>query len=229
MKDIRPIRGKYYIRQLIEQGEHEHQDFKYAISDARKIARSISAFANNDGGRLLVGVKDNGSIVGIPNEEDIYMIENAAERYCIPPAEVVIDAFKVENGAVVLRVDIHKAHERPVYCLEENNRKVAYIRVKDQNIAAHPIMVRGWEMSKGKSSFACSAEERGILSWISENEPVNPDDMHLKLHISRERCEDALSFFASMNLIVFVHTPHGFMIVIPKDEEDGDDDINVFP
>ena len=52
MKDIPAIKGKFYVSRLIEEGEHEHQDFKYAISDARKIARSISAFANNDGGRL---------------------------------------------------------------------------------------------------------------------------------------------------------------------------------
>ena len=49
-----------YIQQLIAEGEHVHQDFKFAISDARKIAKSLSAFANTEGGRLLVGVKDNG-------------------------------------------------------------------------------------------------------------------------------------------------------------------------
>lgn len=54
-----------YIQQLIAKGEHVHQDFKFAISDARKIAKSLSAFANTEGGRLLVGVKDNGKIAGI--------------------------------------------------------------------------------------------------------------------------------------------------------------------
>ena len=54
-----------YIHKLVAEGEHEHQDFKFEISDARKIARSISAFANTGGGRLLVGVKDNGKIAGI--------------------------------------------------------------------------------------------------------------------------------------------------------------------
>jgi len=47
------------IYKLIAQGEHQQQDFKYCISDSRKIARSLVAFANTDGGRLLVGVKDN--------------------------------------------------------------------------------------------------------------------------------------------------------------------------
>jgi len=218
MKDIRPIRGKFYIQKLIEQGEHEHQDFKYAITDARKIARSISAFANNDGGRLLIGVKDNGAIAGIPNEEDIYMIESAAELYCEPAAEVTIDAFTVENGAVVLRADISKATERPIYCIEGNGRKVAYFRAKDQNIVAHPLMVRGWELSRNNSGFTCNTEEQKILEWIGENIPVNPDDIHLKLHISRQRSDDILARFFSMNLIEFFHTPKGFMIRLPEEQ-----------
>ena len=67
-----------YIYNLIAQGEHVRQDFKYEISDARKIARSVSAFANTEGGRLLVGVNDNGKIAGVRSEEEIYMIEAAA-------------------------------------------------------------------------------------------------------------------------------------------------------
>ena len=49
---VMETRRKGYIEQLITQGEHVHQDFKYQITDARKIARSISAFANNSGGQL---------------------------------------------------------------------------------------------------------------------------------------------------------------------------------
>ena len=48
-----------HIQQLVSEGEHVHQDFKFAITDARKIAKSLSAFANTEGGRLLIGVKDN--------------------------------------------------------------------------------------------------------------------------------------------------------------------------
>ena len=50
-KDIKAIRGKYYIQRLIDEGEHEQQDFKFQISDVHKIAHSVSAFANNRGGR----------------------------------------------------------------------------------------------------------------------------------------------------------------------------------
>ena len=80
MKNLRASRGKFFIERLIAEGEHDRQDFKYTISDARKIARSLSAFANHRGGRLLIGVKDNGTVAGVRSEEDIYMIETAADR-----------------------------------------------------------------------------------------------------------------------------------------------------
>lgn len=77
-----------YIQKLISEGEHVCQDFKFAISDARKIAKSLSAFANTQGGRLLVGVKDNGKIAGVRSEEEIYMIDAAAQMYCQPPVKL---------------------------------------------------------------------------------------------------------------------------------------------
>ena len=57
-------RGLSYLEELIAQGEHQHQDFKYKIQDAVKLAKSVSAFANTDGGRLLIGVRDDGHISG---------------------------------------------------------------------------------------------------------------------------------------------------------------------
>lgn len=83
-----------YIQQLITEGEHVHQDFKFAISDARKIAKSLSAFANTGGGRLLIGVKDNGKIAGIRSEEELYMIEAAATMYCKPSYNLITDYIR---------------------------------------------------------------------------------------------------------------------------------------
>ena len=95
MNDFKEIKSKHYIQNLIEEGEHEHQDFKFKISDARKIARSISAFANNSGGHLLIGVKDNGKVVGVESDEEIYMIEQAASMYCQPEQEVKCQSYRV--------------------------------------------------------------------------------------------------------------------------------------
>ena len=90
---MRPNSDKVYLQQLIAEGEHQQQDFKFEISDARKIARSLSAFSNTDGGRLLIGVKDNGRIAGVRSEEEIYMIEAAAKLYCRPNVEIGVQTY----------------------------------------------------------------------------------------------------------------------------------------
>ena len=120
---------------MIQQGEHATQDFKFEISDCRKIARSISAFANTDGGRLLIGVKDNGHIAGIRSEEEIYMIEAAAKMYCTPGQQPDMEILTSENKKVLIAT-ISKAETPPVCAIDENKRPMAYVRIKDENILA---------------------------------------------------------------------------------------------
>lgn len=144
---MKPLTDTQYIRQLVSEGEHCHQDFKFEISDARKIARSLSAFANTEGGRLLIGVKDNGKIAGIRSEEEIYMIEAAATMYCRPEVDIDTRTYVVE-GKTVLEVSIGEATGKPVYALDEEKKPWAYIRIKDENILATPVHLKMWQHSK---------------------------------------------------------------------------------
>ena len=97
---MKPLTDTDYIHALIAEGEHQQQDFKFEISDARKIAKTLSAFANTDGGRLLIGVKDNGKIAGVRSDEEKYMIEAAAQLYCRPEVNYSMQTFHVEGRSV---------------------------------------------------------------------------------------------------------------------------------
>ena len=57
------------IKSLILQGEGVMLDFKKTITNTGKIAKSLVAFANNKGGKLLIGVAYDGSIKGVKSEE----------------------------------------------------------------------------------------------------------------------------------------------------------------
>ncbi len=207
MKDLKGIRGKYYISSLIEEGEHEHQDFKFAISDSRKIARSLSAFANNDGGRLLIGVKDNGVVAGIRNEEDIYMVEQAAEMYCIPAQEIKVTAFKVDGGLTVLRVEIDRTPARPVMVKEQDGTKKAYFRVRDENICVTPLMIRAWREAAGRNDVFINLDDEGrqLLKMASADGGTSLEEYIISTHISRLRAEDLIVSLHAMGLIDFVY------------------------
>lgn len=215
-KDLRAIRGKFYIHRLIEEGEHEHQDFKFKISDACKIAHSISAFANNDGGRLLVGVKDNGVVAGIRSEEDLHVIEAAATIYCRPAVEVEMQAYLCEEGAVVLRASIPKASRRPVECREADGSWRAYYRVADENIVAHPLMVRAWRMTEegAPAALAYSATDGHLLSALESRGAASVEELMLDAHLSRTAAEEVITRLAAAGIIGFEYHHPRFLLVI---------------
>lgn len=131
------------LYRLIAEGEHQEQDFKYEISSISKIARSLSAFANTDGGRLLIGVKDNGRIAGVKTDEEYYMVEAAATQYCCPPVAFTMEAVRTEEKDVLVAT-IAPSDKRPVYARDEDNKRRAYVRVKDENIVATPVHLFVW-------------------------------------------------------------------------------------
>lgn len=214
-KDLKAIRGKFYIHRLIEEGEHERQDFKFKISDARKIARSISAFANNGGGHLLVGVKDNGVIAGIRSEEDVHVIEAAAEVYCRPQVSVEMQAYLCDNSLVVLKASIPRAERRPVECREEDGSWRAYYRVADENIVAHPLMVRAWRMTEGSDAspaLAYSAAEGTVLSCLGARGTASVEELMLDAHLSRQAAEDILARLAALGVVGFEYHHPRFLL-----------------
>lgn len=208
---MKPLTDTQYIKQLVSEGEHCHQDFKFEISDARKIARSLSAFANTEGGRLLVGVKDNGKIAGIRSEEEIYMIEAAATMYCQPQIELETQTYAVE-GKTVLEVRINEAASKPIYALDETNKPWAYIRIKDENILATPVHIKMWQHTKkAEGAFVEFTEkEQLLLDTLREKEKVSFNQCCKLCKLNRKVICGLLADFIRFGLVEPIFSGHKF-------------------
>ena len=134
---------KRYLTSLIREGEHQQQDFKYRVSDACKLAKSVSAFANTDGGRLLIGVRDDGHLSGVRSEEEIYMMHQAAYKYCRPEASIKFDTYHVDGRTIVIAT-VPPSERHPVCAIGEDGKTRAYIRIADENIVASPVLLAVW-------------------------------------------------------------------------------------
>jgi hypothetical protein len=160
-----------YIRELIRQGEHQQLDFKFEISDYGKIAKSLVAFANTEGGKLLIGVKDNGSIAGIRSEEEVFMIEGAARMYCKPEVRFSSRDWEID-GRMVLEVDVKKGdHGNPHKVLDKDGKWRIYIRAKDQNLLANRVLLRVWkrEVSGRGTYISFGRNEKKLLEYLERN------------------------------------------------------------
>lgn len=139
--------SRRFLQSLISEGEHQQQDFKYRVSDAQKLAKSVSAFANTDGGRLLIGVRDDGHMSGVRDEEEIYMMHQAAYRYCRPEASIKFDTYHVEGRTIVVAT-VPPSDKRPVCTVGDDGSLCAYIRIADENIVASPVHLAIWRESQ---------------------------------------------------------------------------------
>lgn len=202
---------EYYIQKLIDEGEHVHQDFKFAISDARKIAKSISAFSNTEGGRLLVGVKDNGKIAGVRSEEEIYMIEAAAKMYCTPEVNISNKIFRVQ-GKDVLEVSIEESKNKPVCAIDENNKPWAYVRINDENILADTVFLNRWKHNKQEEKVIVTYSEREkyLLDILSKNKELTLNQCSRLSRTPRITTSRLLADFIRFDLVEQIFREHTF-------------------
>jgi hypothetical protein len=110
--NFRTIDMDNYLKKLIKEGENQQLDFKYCVSDSRKIARTLSAFANSNGGKILIGVRDNGRIAGIKSDEEYYMVDTVAQLFCRPKITYSIKQH-MTGGKTILEVEVLKGNKRP--------------------------------------------------------------------------------------------------------------------
>ena len=163
-----PVPG--YLGKCIAEGEHQQQDFKFAINDSKKIAITLAAFANTDGGRLLIGVKDNGKIAGVHSDEEMYMVEGAADLYCQPPVPLQFQSWEFENKRI-LEVWVAPSAQRPHKAKTDDGKWLAYIRIGDENFLASPVHLKLWQQQDKKEGDVpgkFSEDEKQILHLITE-------------------------------------------------------------
>ena len=191
-----------YIRDLIAEGEHQKLDFKFEISDSKKIARTLAAFANTDGGRLLVGVKDNGTVAGVRSEEEYYMVEGAASMFCKPKIEFSTKEWQI-NGKLVLEVIVEKSPSKPHLAPDKDGVWKVFVRVNDQNLLANKVLLMLWRHQKsGKGvKIRYREQEELLLHYLQENNFITLSGFSKLAEIPRFLAEKILVNFILLDII----------------------------
>ena len=191
-----------YLLKLIGQGEHQQQDFKYCINDSKKIARSLVAFANTDGGRLLIGVKDNGNIVGVRSEEEYYMVEAAARIYSKPMIAFTTRQHFMDTKTV-LEVRIESSADKPHYAVDEKGKWWAYFRKDDENRLANKVMLEVWKNQKSRNGILInySDAEKILLDYLENHEKISLIKYARIAHIPYKKAEQIIINFRVLNIL----------------------------
>lgn len=125
---------------LRSRGEGQHLEYKEIFpQNTRDLAKEIAAFATSNQGTILIGVSDSGDLIGIEsadNQEERDNLLKRLEGICrgtLKPAITPVARFAVENGLVVLVINVPNGRQ-PVYY----SSNIPYVRHLTASRPAEP-------------------------------------------------------------------------------------------
>src|SRR4051794_28665049 len=94
---------------LLQEGEGTRLEYKESLSSS--FARELVALANTLGGRILLGVRDDGTVSGVSDSNETRARIQDIARNCDPPVKVA-----VERAGEVTVVTVFESSIKPVQC-----------------------------------------------------------------------------------------------------------------
>ena len=138
--------------------EAKQFEFKEMVShkNYERWAKTSSAFANSDGGKILFGVDDDGRAVGIEKEtlkQDILYINDICDKMIFPRISYEVEKIKLEDGSFVLVVDVAKSQKRPVWLRRTDGEEVIYVRRDGESVIAHGDQIEDLVLANKREPF----------------------------------------------------------------------------
>lgn len=125
------------LLELIHNGENSGVEFKLDTVENYRLAKELVAFANFEGGTVLLGVDDDGSIVGTTRDDLEEWVMNLSRDKIRPELIPYFELLRdVEPGKIVASVRVTRGWS--VHHLWHNNHRTYYIRVGTQSREAGP-------------------------------------------------------------------------------------------
>jgi len=155
------------LQELIRQGEGERLEFKKKTTHPTRISRTLASLANTHGGRVLVGVDDDGRIVGVRDtEEEMYVLREAAEHYVEPPLRLGFKEVE-EDGRTVLIVTVQESSQKPHRAQVAPGDWRGYVRVRDESVQTSSLTEKVLERSEPQfEKIPLNKEELAVLEYL---------------------------------------------------------------
>ena len=192
------------LYKLIESGENSTTEFKRKFSTPEKIAKEMIAFANSKGGKIIFGVDDDKTIVGVESEKgELELITTAAKFYCEPEIEFTTDIVCIKNMDVVV-ADIPESTLKPHFLQTENEDPKAYVRYKDQSILASKETIKILKNSVTDDlplALYIGEIEKSLFAFLEANDRITVKGFKKLVNISERRASRTLINLVRANMI----------------------------
>ncbi|MCK6616547.1 MAG: ATP-binding protein [Cyclobacteriaceae bacterium] len=199
------------LKKLVSQGESQTLEFKRKATYPEKIAREMIAFANSDGGTLLLGVSDDGSIPGIKfPQEDSFVIRKTITDCCRPGIVFSEELIQVAPNRYVIRYDVSPTSKKPCL-LKLNGKKEGFIRVGDRTLKASYEMREILKRRNRKCDnwFTYGTPEQRLFAYLDMNSFITVKEFSKLTRLNRFTASRKLVRLVLANVLKITPTQRG--------------------
>ena len=189
----------YELNELIEGGENQNVEFKRKFTEPEKIAKEMLAFANTHGGRILFGIDDDKSVVGVESEKgEIEYIDLAARFFCEPEINYTVDIMHIYRKDVIV-VNIPESFQKPHRLIEngksDDDETKVYIRVKDRSVQASKETIKVLKKLRQDAPpqiINLGDKEKALIEYLQTHDRVTLKEFREFLNLSNRRASRIL-------------------------------------
>lgn len=157
------------IKDILNKPEGRRLEFKQELPASADLAKTIVAFANDAGGDIFIGIRNNPrQLTGVPESDLMKTEEQIASiihDHCSP---VIIPeiTFITHEDKHVVRVQIHRGSDFPYHLKAKGSREGTYVRIGSTSRKADYDIVAELERRKRNISFDCEQQYGKTISEL---------------------------------------------------------------
>ncbi len=162
------------INQLITTPEGKTLEFKRDLSSPKPLLKTLVAFANTAGGKLIIGIDDDRQIFGVeqPLDEEEKLCNLIADS--ISPRLVPNVEFVTVEGKTLLVIEVFLSNTRPHYLKSEGASQGVYVRLGSSNRQADSLLIA--ELQRGVAGVSFDSLPMVNLSMDDLDLPAIRED-----------------------------------------------------
>lgn len=198
------------LRRLVALGEGLHLEFKHRVPRPERIVREVIALANSGGGKVLLGVGDDGALVGLKDtEEELFALRDALDTYCEPPIRLRIEGVRVSRRREVLVIDVPASADKPHFLVEDpasgNGQRKAYVRVGHESVEAsrEAVSLMRAERRPRDVRFTFGEEEQQLMRYLERYERITVREYARLAALPRWKASRTLVLLAEARVLRF--------------------------
>ena len=151
-KDSKHYTVRDAIGNLIGEATAYDKKLQLEVKRPKSWLKSVSAFANGEGGTLVFGISDDDQVVGLADAEtDAERISEEIKTKLDPIPTVNLE-FKEVDGKKLVLLHVYKGQETPYYYIGDKQR-LAFVRVGNESVVADRLQLKNLVMRGAGRSF----------------------------------------------------------------------------